>query len=627
MEINKIKSVNKISMHGNSAQLVRLKNLSAHNNKSENKINRPANQEGFSGSELLYNKQNQVSFTGDPRLVQNVATKIITNSKDKLPQWAEKMGGANWFNKVLGSVDKNEAFYEAAVALVVAGVLKPICVLAMPGAEKEDKEMAATKNAVSAFIGFVLSNVILGPCSNAVNKITKSLNSANPTQYIKDAKYVAALKNDNLVGTAKSTLGEAYKSAYKKFADLGVSPLKASITIALTPIVLKLLFKKNKKEEQPKNPLDNMPVMNAIRLDGTKHAAHKAQSNNLNNSRTLNSIQPQNAVQNPDNTAQVQPAPTFRGNRQNDVSFTGGVDEVIDISKDVVVKNKNILGKIKDGYNNLLGEPIARLFGKVSTTKVAKKIIEGTSHFEKPSPRWSDLTSIAITFFYINNTRKSEKIEPERKLPLMINNGMVTIASSLAAFAIDKVTDKPMEEILQGYLKKHEASIHNKSNINIKRVLSNIKDNLNPTDIDLNNIKNLKNHGKEILEQGKDGLSQGLQEAIKALENDSVIKKAVKDGLIKSEEVAQMAAAGFSQQASKIFSNISKTKSLTIFTITVRFLVTVLMTPLIGRVVALVNKKIGKEEQQAKKPVETKNIPPAGSETIGMKDYISCLNK
>ena len=72
-------------MHGNSAQLVRLKNLSAHNNKSENKINRPANQEGFSGSERLYSKQNQVSFTGNPRLVQNIATKIVTNSKDKLP--------------------------------------------------------------------------------------------------------------------------------------------------------------------------------------------------------------------------------------------------------------------------------------------------------------------------------------------------------------------------------------------------------------------------------------------------------------------------------------------------------------------------------------------------------------
>ena len=599
MKIDKIKILNNLPMHGGSPSAVRLKDESAsckQNNNDKLHQNRPANRQGLCGSERLYSN---VSFGTNPKYVQNIAKEALEKGAKDLPKWADKMGAAKWFDKVLHSVDKNEAFYEAAVALVVAGMLKPLCVLAMPGAEKEDKEMAATKNFVSAFVGFGVSNLILGPCSNAVNKITDSFSSSNPTKYVKDIKYVEALKNDNLVGTAKSTLGEAFKSSYKKFPDLGVSPLKAGITIALTPIVLNSIFKKDKKDKAKKmkpveNPMSKMSVMNSIRIDSTKKTSE----------------------------------PSFKGGLNSSPSFKGGdrVSQVIDLSKETI-KKTGLLGTIKNGYTDALGEPIAKLYGKLSGTKAARKIIEGTSHFDKPSPRWSDLASFAITFFYVNNTRKSEKIDEDRKLPLMINNVMVTAASSAAAATLDKITDKPMENILKGYIKHHEVELHDKSNIHIKKVLSSVKDNLHPTDADKNSIKNLMKNGREILENGADGLSEHLQDAIRALNGDGVVKKAIQDGLIKSEEVAEMAAAGFSQQASKVFNNMAKTKSLTIFTITVRFLVTVLMTPVIGKVVAIVKKKMGKDQEAKDKKAQNPIIPSAGSETIGMKDYINSLNK
>ena len=75
---------------------------------------------------------------------------------------------------------------------------------------------------------------------------------------------------------------------------------------------------------------------------------------------------------------------------------------------------------------------------------------------------------------------------------------------------------------------------------------------------------------------------------------DDVVKRAIKEKIIENDDVAKIAAAGFEKQASKIYKNISKTKSLTVFTLTVRFLVTVLMTPVIGKVVAMVNKKLGR---------------------------------
>ena len=611
MKISEIKTINKISMHGGHSASGRHRDNLGESEVYKN--NRPANASALSGSERLY-KKNDIAFTGDPKLVQHIATDVLKKGGEKIPQWAEKMGGANWFSKVLKSVDKNEAFYEAAVALGVAGVLKPICVLAMPGAEREDKEMAATKNAVSAGIGFILSNLILSPCSNAVNRITDSFHSANPTEYIKDAKYVQALKSSDIATGAKSTIGDAYKSAFKKFPDLGVSPLKAGITIALTPIVLKVLFGKDKKSKDKKDPVPNsmsqMPVMNAIRID----------SNNSSNSPVADN-----------NTKQIAASskPSFKGNINQSPSFTGDkVSETIELAAEAAKKNKHLLGKAKDAYTNALGAPLAKIFGKLSTTKPAQWVVEQTSHFEKPSPRWSDLASIAITFFYINNTRKSEKIDEERKLPLMINNGMVTVASSVAAFLIDKYTDKPMDHLLRGYLTKHEADLHNKSNVHIKSVLNNVKDMANPTPVEANSVKQLLENGKEILGSGVDEGSGFLKDAINALRNDATVQEAIEKGLIKGEEVAQMAAAGFSQQASKVYKNMSKTKSLTIFTITVRFLVTVLMTPVIGKVVALVNKKLGKTDGKGKdKKVQDSSIPQAGSETIGMKDYMNSLKK
>ncbi len=580
---------------------------------NENKsiqINRPADQLGFSGSEHSYQKN--ISFKGNPKLAQEIATSVLTKTTaeaaDKLPKWAEKMGGSNWFDKVLKVVHKNEAGFDAFIALVVAGILKPVCVLAMPGAEREDKEMSATKNAVSAFIGFVLSNLILGPCSNAVNRITKSFDSTNPTQYIKNQEYINAITSETIKEGAKSTLDDAFKTAYKRFPDLGVSPLKAGVTIALTPLVLNVLFKKDEKKKAKKmkpmeNPINQMAVMNAIRMDEVNKNKNKEEF--LSNSNTNTSSQP-----------------AFKGNAAK------GVSETIEVTQEII-KKKNILSRAKDLYTDTLGEPIAKFYGKLANTKPAQWLVEKTSHFEKPSARWSDLASVAITFFYVNNTWKSEKMEPERKLPLMINNIMVTAASSTAAFLIDKYTDKPMEELLKSYITKHETTLHDNSNKHIKKVLQNVYE---CSDKELNalNIKKLMKHGEEIIgangEKLKD-MSGHLKKAIEVLMNDDVIKQAIKDKLISAEDVQKMAAAGFAQQASKIYKNISKAKSLTVFTFTVRFLVTVLMTPVIGRVVALVNKKLGKEEAKPENKKDDKTIPPACSETIGMKDYMNSLNK
>ncbi len=602
MRVNKLLLTDNTTSYGNSRLRERHKEGALYDgsNKTECNItkNRPAERVSLGGSERL--RENQPSFTSNPKLVTNIAKEALYSGQmSKIPNWAEKMGAANWFEKITTGADKHETFFEAVTSLVVAGMLKPVCVLAMPGAEMEDKQMSATKNAVSAFIGFGISNLLLSPCSNGVNKVLKSINSKDPTKYIKDMDYIKALKNEELLPGMKSTLGEAFKTAYKKTPDVVIaSPLKAGITIALVPYMLNFLFKKDKKDkEKKKNPVDNpmnkMPAMNLIRMQNNKTEAKPAFNGNSNN----NSKQEQNSN-----------SLSFTGNSdnkpaQNSPSFTGG-------------------GGIMKAYNNTLGEGIAKLIGKIAPTKVGQKLVEGTAHFDKPSARWSDLASIAITFCYVQNTAKSEKIDEERKLPLMINNVMVTAASSTAAFLIDKYTDKPMEYLLRGFIKGKGGELHKRADKNIIETLGTaLEKGKDAVDIDA-----LKLHSDELLKDGLDGITDNLKQSIETLKNNETVQRAVKEKIIDSDDIAKMAAAGFEKQAKSIYGGISKAKSLTVFTLTVRFLVTVLMTPVIGQVVAFVNKKLGRDKGSKENKNANPQVPPPGSETLGMKDYMSRIS-
>lgn len=621
-----ILSNNSITMYGEHAkhrhkgEALIQQNNSSQTEPNNNEI-RPAKRASLSGSEHL---NGNISFTGDPRMVTNIAKSAISKAGvGEIPNWANKMGGSKFFNTVLESVDKNETFYEAFVALVVAGMLKPICVVAMPGAKMEDKQMSATKNTASAIVGFGLSNLILSPCSTAVNQITKSLDGANPTKYIKDQNYVEALKNEDLLKGMKSTLGDSFKTTFKKAPDMIVSPLKAGIAIALTPYLLEFIFGKRKKEKAEKEKLErnnapqafnpNMTIMNTLRIQ---------KPSNVQNAKT-NDNKSDNQNNQPSFTGLKTNSANTNSNINNSPSFTG-------------------LGALKEKYCNALAKPIAKGMGVIAGTKPAQWLVKTFARFEKPSARWSDMASFAITYFYINNTRKSKKIEEERKLPLMINNFMVTAASSTAAFLIDKYTDKPMENLLKSYLKNNEAGIYEKSNKEITKALELTLKEGKELDKDA-----MLRHADRILDGGE--LSDAFKNAVKSLNENEIIKQAIDKELINSDEIMQMAASGFEKHASKIYKVISKTKSLTVFTLTVRFLVTVLMVPVIGKVVEIVNKKLGKDtgddDDDDKKVNKNKNqskaddddddddddkkliIPPPGSETIGMYDFMHSLNK
>ena len=97
---------------------------------------------------------------------QKFKEKNVTREKTTLnrPARAISFGGSaglnktfkKAFNSTVEFVNENEAAYNAIYSLIVAGLLKPLFVLNMPGSEEKDKQIVATKNFLQATLGCVL---------------------------------------------------------------------------------------------------------------------------------------------------------------------------------------------------------------------------------------------------------------------------------------------------------------------------------------------------------------------------------------------------------------------------------------------------------------------------------------
>ena len=212
-----------------------------------------------------------------------------------------------------------------------------------------------------------------------------------------------------------------------------------------------------------------------------------------------------------------------------------------------IIKNKKAVqsafAKSEEMYNGLINL-IAKGIGKASNTDLSKYLVKKLNYFKKPSARMADLASFVITFFYVNNTRKSEKIEEERKMPLMVNNITVTLVSSTMAALIDKGSDVVLDRV--------------------KGALCTQK-------------------GKEVL----DGVINSVPDVASNLQGQSIEQLA--EDILKSKE--------FRSKIKDYTKRFEKAKSLTIFSFTVRFLITVLMVPVAGKIVKIIKEKIKKEQQ------------------------------
>lgn len=117
------------------------------------------------------------------------------------------------------------------------------------------------------------------------------------------------------------------------------------------------------------------------------------------------------------------------------------------LKKSEAPQNTSFKGGIREGIVEGLAQKIAQF----SKTKISDQTIKGLARYERPATVLSHLSSVAVTFFYLQNTAKSKKIPEERKPSLMINTVALTAVSSAIVPLVDKMTDKLVRSLSAAY--------------------------------------------------------------------------------------------------------------------------------------------------------------------------------
>jgi len=151
----------------------------------------------------------------------------------------DKVLGSKAFEKVAEFAGKNSATFNAASSLVMAGVLRPAAIMALPAKNENDqknKGNAAAHAIASAVIGFAITSVVMKPISKGLGKVMGDTEKYLPKLHEKMKSNPAFEKNVNKV----LSFGP----------DIILAVPRALLTSKLSGVINKALFGKKKGAEK-----------------------------------------------------------------------------------------------------------------------------------------------------------------------------------------------------------------------------------------------------------------------------------------------------------------------------------------------------------------------------------------
>ena len=571
-------------------------------------------------------------------------TKQEYNKNQIRPAQAISFGGSIGLNKLFHStvefVYDNEAAYNAIYSLIIAGMLKPLFVLNMPGSEEKDKQIVATKNFLQAFLGSFLSLTIGGGFIKKAIDVVKNNRSllkidgdkieaidAGSTKALEIAKSALKKEKTNFkfkINSAKEAAKDLsgldqLKAFYKGYSKAEYIPNIDEIVQKASEMVENLehnhlkIFQKNpefvknilKKAGEPTDYAEAFDVfwknstgamtgilkakISSLLLPGVM--AFLFAKKNLEKQHRLEEAKKNSKL----NKEQNEFRQMLNKNNYKNIAFKGSV-----------------LTSAIDGT--------ASLIEKVGMSKFGEGATKVVSTFKKPSARMADLESIIITGYWVQNTLRSKKIEPSQKLGLNVHSILVTAVSSTAAFIIDWALDGLIGQAKDKYksrLKDIVNQIENKNSYKgldeiIKDAPSAVKMGIEDEVVRLLDSKITKDGLKEVTNtevktildklrqlktfEGSNLTEDIIEKAITALKNTEPTRKEILElsqDMLGSKKIAKELSRAIGDEkaidkainslTSSYGKKLSKFKSLTIFTLVVRFLVPVLMVPFSGK--------------------------------------------
>ncbi len=182
-----------------------------------------------------------------------------------------KIAKSGWFNWLLVKTQEHNVPMNAFIALILAGVLRPIATISLPGKkDKEDKMYASGHAIASGVVGFLFSTIVTAPLDDTIKKIKN-----DPAKYA--AKSLAKLKKEAHEGATEASRNMAARAVnsletcLKNIPDWIIAVPRAMLTIALIPPILKYVFGLEKKKK-PENavPADTLANVNLPQSNGNK---------------------------------------------------------------------------------------------------------------------------------------------------------------------------------------------------------------------------------------------------------------------------------------------------------------------------------------------------------------------
>lgn len=204
-----------------------------------------------------------MNFSGRPAQETSEAAASVLKKT-----FGERILSSKTFGQLLDYADEHPISCNALFSLVLAGVMRPATIMALPdkdGKNKKDKLNAAAHAVASGVIGFVFASAVMKPFDDAMKKV-----KGDPSKYLgKGAeKYLGDLKAK---GMTKTPVYRNVEKLMKMGPDILLGIPRSAITIMLIPPILKYVFgidpqkdaKKVQNDKQDNNNMDGIKMANA----------------------------------------------------------------------------------------------------------------------------------------------------------------------------------------------------------------------------------------------------------------------------------------------------------------------------------------------------------------------------
>lgn len=210
----------------------------------------------------------------------------FTGKSEAATSFMDKILKSKWFGKFAKYSNEHNISTSALVALVLAGIMRPATIMALPGKkDKDDKTYAAGHSMASGIIGFLFSTALTSPFDESIRKVfdiskddNGELKNKNfvgkkfaqlcdkiaKLEQEKEAKTITKAGEEKLKSLLKQQ--EAMRTFLKNVPDWFIAVPRAMLTIALIPPILKYVFGLEKKKPQEKQQ-DNQQQISQSKSD------------------------------------------------------------------------------------------------------------------------------------------------------------------------------------------------------------------------------------------------------------------------------------------------------------------------------------------------------------------------